>query len=77
MQILYSHIIISIEGLVDTQNFESDAFWIFVHILQAQDWRSVYKDNTPKLMELLNRLEARIKEELPGLYTIFKGYVRD
>jgi len=53
-------------------DFESDVFWILVHIMQEKGWRDVYKDNTPKLVELLARLEDGIKRDLPRLHQLFE-----
>lgn len=55
-------------------DFESDVFWILVHIMYKKDWRNLYADNTPKLVELLDKLENRIKLELPQLYDLFQEY---
>ena len=58
------------------REFEQDIFWILVHILQKKDWRSLYKENTPKLVELLAKLEERIQKELPKLYELFHEHVK-
>jgi len=44
--------------------------------MQKKNWRYVYMDNTPKLIELLQELERRIKKELPRLYKIFDELVK-
>jgi hypothetical protein len=62
------------EYFVIDREFEQDIFWILVHILQKKDWRSLYKDHTPKLIELLATLEERIKTELPKLYELFNEH---
>jgi len=56
------------------RDFESDVFWILVHILQKKGWRNLYTDNTPKLMELLGKLEVRISTDLPKLYKLFQEH---
>lgn len=32
---------------------EAKVFWCMVHLLHRKNWRQVYNDNTPKLMNLL------------------------
>lgn len=48
--------------------FESDVFWVFVYIMKVKEWRLVYKDDTPKLVELLFELEKRMKEKTPKVH---------
>jgi len=56
------------------QDFESDVFWVLVHIMYEKDWRSLYADNTPKLIVLLEKLETKIQKELPKLYDVFQEH---
>jgi hypothetical protein len=51
-------------------NFECEVFWVFVYIMREKDWRRVYMDGTPKLMDLLKDLDIRMKKELPKLHNL-------
>jgi len=66
----------SIDYYILDPDFESDVFWILVHVMQEKGWRDVYKDNTPKLVELLAKLEDGIKRDLPKLYQLFDENVK-
>jgi len=51
-------------------NYESEVFWVLVHIMMEKGWRHVYMDGTPKLLELLRGLESRLERELPKLHSL-------
>lgn len=47
---------------------EEDAFWIFFQIMFDKSWRLLYINNTPKLNNLIEKLNREIKKRLPNLY---------
>ena len=48
-------------------NDEVKSFWCLVHLLHRKNWRMIYNDNTPKLINLLNLVEERLAKEDPKL----------
>ena len=38
-----------------------------IYILNRRNWRSIYTDEMPKLMELLEHVETKLKDEYPDL----------
>ena len=58
---------------------EIDCFWIFVVIMSGKDWRKMFVNETPKLMELMNLFLDNLKKELPNIYDLFikKGIIND
>jgi len=44
-----------------------EAFWIFVHILYVKNYRVIYKKEFPKLVEMVNYLDAQIQEKIPEI----------
>lgn len=45
-----------------------EAFWIFVQIMHDKNWRNMFVNNTPKLLNLLDKLANEIKIKIPDLY---------
>lgn len=48
------------------------AFWCLFYILFRKNWRKVYDDNTPKLMNFLKIVEERLGRNDPMLYRYLK-----
>lgn len=46
---------------------EAKAFWCFVYLLNRRNWREVYNNNTPKLMNLLELAKLKLQKEDPVL----------
>ena len=46
---------------------EEQVFWCFYQIMHKYDWRSIFKQGFPKLMELSEYLNERLIEEFPRL----------
>lgn len=48
------------------------AFWVFVQLMHDKDWRSMFINNTPKLINVLDKLVCNIKLKLQDLYEHFQ-----
>lgn len=45
---------------------DEDAFWCLEELLSGQHlWREVFLDDTPRLIGLLSRIEAKLKKKCP------------
>lgn len=49
---------------------EKDVFWILVYIMQDMSWRMLYVNNTPKLQQLISKLDDNITKKLPKISRI-------
>ena len=47
---------------------EELAFWTFVNIMTEKNWRLVFVENTPKLMEMLGRLKQDLTKRFPLIW---------
>jgi len=47
---------------------EKNCFWIMVYIMNFKDFRQMFVDNCPRLMENLFKFEQLIKEEIPDVF---------
>ena len=50
------------------ETYEEKAFWILVHLMYEKNWRSVFRDGTPKLMEMTKYFEKALRTEAPEIY---------
>lgn len=50
---------------------EKYVFWLLVQLMNHYSWRNLYKNNTPKLLRMMDILKQKIKKALPDLYTHF------
>ena len=48
--------------------YEEKAFWIFVHLLHEKNWRSIFKDGTPKLFEMMKYFEKELDLQAPEIF---------
>ena len=48
-------------------NDEEKAFWCLVHLLFRKNWRMIYDNNTPKLLNLLDLVKERMAKEDPQM----------
>ena len=46
------------------QEYEANVFWIFVFIMQNKGWRDVLKDETPKLISMIEYFSSRLEKDL-------------
>jgi hypothetical protein len=46
---------------------EEDAFWCLVYLLHKKNWRMIYDDNTPKLVNLLEVVKDRLQRHYPKI----------
>lgn len=44
-------------------------FWILVHILHEKNWRSMFRDGTPKAFEMLKYFERELSIHAPEIYS--------
>jgi hypothetical protein len=42
-------------------SYESNCFWVFVFIMTKKNWRELMKNNTPKLVEMMEEFKIRLK----------------
>lgn len=42
---------------------EEKVFWCLVFILNRNQWRSIYMDEMPKLMEIIDILDEKLKKD--------------
>ena len=52
---------------------EEAAFWVMLHIMKEKDWKSIYSENTPKLIRSISELVNLIKKSLPKIYKHFES----
>ena len=58
----------SLEYFVDyEEKYEEKTFWIFVHLMHEKNWRSVFKDGTPKLLEMTKYFEKELCLQAPEI----------
>lgn len=49
---------------------DEDAFWCLQELLYGKhQWRDIFKDNTPRLVRLLDQIEAKLKKKAPKVLT--------
>jgi len=48
------------------------AFWTFTQIMHDKNWRNMFVNNTPKLINSLEKLANNIKSIIPDLYAHFE-----
>ena len=46
---------------------EEKVFWCLVFILNRNQWRSIYMDEMPKLMEIMDILDEKLKKDYPHI----------
>ena len=44
---------------------EQDAFWCLVYIMVEHNWREIFTEETPKLIELLEEVDEHMKKKFP------------
>ena len=54
--------------LENLESNEERAFWLLVSMMKHLKWRKLYKFDTPKLMNLLERLRKKMKKEVEDIY---------
>src|SRR5690606_37358979 len=47
---------------------EKNCFWIMVYIMNFKDFRQMFVDNCPRLMDNLFKFEQLIKDEIPDVF---------
>ena len=47
---------------------EVKAFWCLIDLLYRKNWRMIYDDSTPKLINLLDLVKMRLQKEDPQLF---------
>ena len=47
---------------------EELAFWTFVNIMTEKNWRLVFVEGTPKLMDMLERLKSDLSKRFPLIW---------
>lgn len=52
------------------EELEQETFWMLVYIMQEKDWRMSYVDHTPRLQDLLAKLEDMVSEKLPEVHKL-------
>ncbi len=50
------------------REFEEKVFWIFLHIAETKNCRQIYRNNFPKMHEMITALNGRIKHKIPDLH---------
>ncbi len=50
---------------------EEKTFFTFVQIMFDMNWREVFKNETPKLMNLLKTFKRKLEKNLPDLFEYF------
>jgi hypothetical protein len=46
---------------------EEKVFWCLIYLLNRKNWRQIYIEDMPKLMELIDEVEQRLAEDFPAL----------
>ncbi len=47
---------------------EEHAFWTFVNIMTEKNWRLIFVEDTPKLMDMLERLKSDLMKRFPLIW---------
>ena len=47
---------------------EEKVFWCLTHLLHRQNYRSIYMEEMPKLMDLIEIIEKKMKKEYAHIY---------
>ena len=55
--------------LLGSINSERACFWTFVQIMNNNNWRDMFVEDTPKLIRLLKLFENLLQKKLPHLYS--------
>lgn len=50
---------------------EVSVFWVFVHIMYGKNWRSMFKQGVPKLLEMIESLRRSLESHLLDVYKHF------
>ena len=50
------------------EDYEENVFWILVHILHEKNWRSAFREGTPKAFEMLKFFEKELSVQNPDIY---------
>jgi len=53
---------------------EALAFFVMKRILEINEWRRLYVEGTPKLLELINQIKDFIKKDMPKLHKKLKKF---
>jgi len=59
------------------EEFEEKIFWIFLHIAETKNCRQLYKNNFPKMHEMITALSGRIKHKIPEAHTALENHEMD
>ena len=60
-------------SLAYVRNAEKNTFWLFIYIMNGKNWRYLFIDHTPKLVEYLDILETKIKKDLPEIHQLMEN----
>jgi hypothetical protein len=53
-------------------NSERLCFWTLVQLMNDKNWREIYKNNTPKLLRMMEILKNNLKLKMPSLFEYFQ-----
>ena len=46
---------------------EEKVFWCLVYLLNRKNWRTIYMEDMPKLMELIESVEKKLEDKYPEI----------
>lgn len=46
---------------------EEKVFWCMIYLLNRRNWRSIYMEDMPRLMDILDHVEKRLQKDYPRL----------
>ena len=46
---------------------EEKTFWCLIYLLNRKNWRRIYTEDMPKLMELIDEVEQKLIEDYPNI----------
>lgn len=46
---------------------EEKVFWCLVFILHRNQWRNIYMDEMPKLLEIIDALDSKLRQDFPHI----------
>lgn len=50
------------------KEYEENIFWILVHIMYEKKWRVLFKDGTPGIYVMMQKLEEKMQSNIPAIY---------
>lgn len=56
------------EVTIIDKEYEENIFWILVHIMDEKNWRVLFKDGTPGIYIVMNKLEEKMIKNIPEIY---------